>query len=374
MTPTPTHRSAPTRPARTARRLCQITSSLAGLGLAGALVVAVPATANAHNLPAECTATDRIVTCHYGYTGIAQKFIVPEGVTRVAVVAVGAKGGDQGFENTPGFSAGGTGARVFSGHVPVTAGATYFVEVGGPGGEGYRDSVVGGIIGGGGGGGAGYLPGGTGDGAGGYNGGASGGGPEIDYRGGGGGGASDFRSATTLDSRLVVAAGGGGGSNGSGGPGGNAGTAGGGGDLGGGAGDAKSGGAGGTREGAVTGGAGSQGQGGTGAGLVTAGGNQGSGGGGGGLYGGGGGGITQPAPVNGQAQNHTGAGGGGSSLGDFVGLAAPGEQASVVISYEIPVDGGPGTLPDPTPDPTPDPDPCGLLCELTGSLENLLGR
>ena len=109
--------------------------------------------------------------------GAEQQFVVPDGVTSIHVVLIGAQGG---APNT-GWS-GGQGARVTADLV-VTGGSVLFVEVGGNG-----------IHFGG---------------SGGFNGGG------YSYSGGPGGGASDLRTipranAGSLTSRLAVAAGGGG--------------------------------------------------------------------------------------------------------------------------------------------------------------------
>ena len=138
-------------------------------------------------------------------------FTVPAGVTKVHVVAIGAKGGagSSQYAPTPVVSFGG----LATADVAVSPGKVLYVEVGGAGADG--------------------ASGGTGGANGGGNGG-SGGGPG---KGGGGGGASDVRTlpasnGSSLASRLVVAAGGGGGGEGlnpndvTGGDGGNAGSAG----------------------------------------------------------------------------------------------------------------------------------------------------
>jgi hypothetical protein len=127
----------------------------------------------------------------FTYTGSEQTFEVPDGVNGVAVTAVGAPGGSE-------TASGGDGS-VATAIVPVTAGQTLYIEVGGPGAT--RDN--------------------SGDaGKGGWNGGGYGGlgGSEGSFPGAGGGGASDVRTdtisdtpETSLASRLVVAAGGGGG-------------------------------------------------------------------------------------------------------------------------------------------------------------------
>jgi hypothetical protein len=150
----------------------------------------------------------------FGYTGAEQCYVVPAGVTEVAVVAVGAPGG-AGYGRYPDVLSNGqccndaaAGARA-SGDVEVTPGQVLYVEVGGVGGTG---TVAGG------------------GGAGGFNGG-DGDGTVYALTGGGGGGASDVRTVSScqvvedycvetpasLASRLLVAGGGGGGGAGDGG-------------------------------------------------------------------------------------------------------------------------------------------------------------
>jgi hypothetical protein len=184
-------------------------------------------------------------------------WVVPAGVTEIDVVVAGAAGGDQ-------QTLGGQGGRV-SATVPVTAGETLTVTVGGRGEDG-----------------VGATPG-----AGGTGGGGAGG-SSPGRSGAGGGGASDIRQGgSTLTDRVVVA-GGGGGAGGDcvadGGVGGGQTPTAGGGSFGGQPGLANAGGA----AGGGTAIAGVSGDGGTGANAASA--NAG-GGGGGGFYGGGGGGV-----------------------------------------------------------------------------------
>ena len=128
----------------------------------------------------------------FSFTGGEQTFKVPDNVTSLDVVAVGASGGD-GFSLQ---SAGGPGGRgaVASASLPVTPGQTVFVEVGGTGGAG--DGNFGGGLG--------------------FNGGGAG--HNGLWGSGGGGGATDIRTISragvagdSLSSRLLVAGGGGGG-------------------------------------------------------------------------------------------------------------------------------------------------------------------
>jgi adhesin/invasin len=250
-------------------------------------------------LPAGASAAGAVQRDFFA-TGAEQQFVVPAGITEIAVFAAGGKGGygavDGGAVNPGGF-----GAQV-SGSLTVTPGDVIYVEVGGNGG----------------------LPGG------GFNGGGDGGTPGGGGFGGGGGGASDVRlcsrtaatctsSGDTLGSRLLVAAGGGGGgaiesgvAGGAGGganepgasTGGDRGTAGGGG-----AGTSIAGGAGGG--GSAPGQPGDAGQGGN----AADGGFRDGGGGGGGLYGGGAGGNVDGF--------YGGGGGGGSSLVPLAGATLP---------------------------------------------------
>jgi len=276
--------------------------------------------------------------CTYTTTG-EDTFTVPLGVTTIHVVAVGGEGrgdgsgqpGGGGFDSR---SPGGYGATVTA-DIPVTAGNTLYVEVGGNGDGGY----------------------GNGDQAGGSNGGAGGNGGR--WGGGGGGGASDVRTSSAAsglspDPRLVVAGGGGGGGDGyfalAGGIGGNAGGSGGGAGAGGpGGGDPTvptcgpcgcgySGGvggaggiggpAGGGGSGKCSGGggnSGSLGSGGTGGGAdFDAGGG---GGGGGGYYGGGGG---------GGGGFYAGAGGGGGAGSSFVTALATGSPSFSTDATGVP--------------------------------------
>jgi hypothetical protein len=258
-------------------------------------------------------ATPPTMTESFPSTGAQQTFEVPVGVSSIHVEAIGATG-EAGFAG----ALGGAGA-VVAGNLPVTAGETIYVEVGG---AGFNGGGAPGFIGGG-------------------------------Y----GGAASDVRtvplgSTGSLESRLLVAAGGGGGGAGEFGPYGGAGGAAGNpgtnsssetsgaGGAGGGAGTLTGGGSGGTSCGSTgpwTGGAGSLGLGGSGGEAFgfpfTAG-----GGGGGGYMGGGGGeGTCRPEP------NSGGGGGGGGSSFVFggatfssFGAAAPGTAPSISISYPSP--------------------------------------
>ncbi|HEX6164408.1 MAG TPA: glycine-rich protein [Vicinamibacterales bacterium] len=221
----------------------------------------------------------------FNFTGAAQTFTVPAGVTQVNITAYGAQGG-AGAGAGP---AGGLGGSVTA-RITVTPGEVLQVNVGGAGAAG------------------------AGGGAGGFNGGGAAGAGAV--QGGGGGGASDVRQGgVALANRVVVAAGGGGsgpvGTGGTGGAGGGlngsngtAGTAGAAADDGdgGGGGTQAAGGAGGTGSLGADGAAGVSGVGGAGGANASATG----GGGGGGLFGGGGG-------EGANAGAGTGGGGGGGS-------------------------------------------------------------
>ncbi len=243
----------------------------------------------------------RAASVTFNFTGGEQSFVVPEGVSRVHVVAIGGHGGESAV-------AGGAAAQV-GGVLSVSPGQTLYVVVGGVG---------------------------AGGGAGGFNGGAGGG-----FNGGaGGGGASDVRSAPIAaglapERRLIVAAGGGGGGGTgmetTGAAGGDAGSAGGTAEEngGGGAGTPTEGGSGGSGCSGIAE-AGTLGSGAAGGGSIGAGG--GGGGGAGGLYGGGGGGA-------GCNLFGGGGGGGGSSLvpaGGSLVLASPAAVPTVQITYTPP--------------------------------------
>ncbi|MFF4580174.1 hypothetical protein [Streptomyces sp. NPDC001389] len=266
------------------RRHRALTAGALAVGMSFALVpvLAAPATA-----AGTCVQSGNLVTCTFNYTGAADSFTVPAGVTQVGFDAKGASGG----AGSSLFNPGGTGAAgaEVTGTLAVTPGQTLQVNVGGAGTNG----ALGGASG---------VPG-----TGGFNGGANGGATRDGQNtGGGGGGASDIRTGTfDLASRQVTAAGGGAGGGagqaGSGGAGGAGGQSGADGTAGAGGGGAGGGGATPTTPGAAggNGAAGTLGAGGVG-GLAL----QGGGGGGGGVYGGGGG---------GGAFNSAGGGGGGSS-------------------------------------------------------------
>ena len=230
----------------------------------------------------------------FAYSGGAQSFTVPSGITRVTITAAGAQGG---YSDGGGGLGGGLGGSVTA-TIPVTPGQVLTVFVGGIGNNPYD----------------GYGNGG------GFNGGGSGGcGCGAYGFGGSGGGASDVRQGgSALSNRVVVAGGGGGGAfeDTPGGAGG--GVAGGAGSgtpgYGGGGGTATAGGAAGAAGSyptCIVGGAGSAGLGGGGGGSSQTENcsDYGGGGGGGGYYGGGGGGAG-----GGDQGGYLGGGGGGSGF------------------------------------------------------------
>ena len=137
---------------------------LLGLVLAGGWLVAVPSVAQAE-------------TVTFDYTGAAQTWVVPAGVTSASFTVHGAQGGAY-YEDDPRIGLGGRA----TGTITVTPGESLQINVGGAGGA---DS---------------YIT------AGGFN----GGGDSCQF-GGSGGGASDVRRGSfALADRLIVAGGGGG--------------------------------------------------------------------------------------------------------------------------------------------------------------------
>jgi len=132
-------------------------------------------------------ATAQAVT--FSFTGSEQAYVVPVGVTEVAIDAIGAPGGNGCQGGTSGI-----GGEI-SADFAVSPGSVLYVEVGGPGAPGDL--------------GGGFCS--SGSSAGGFNGGGAGGGDAS----GGGGGASDVRTVSaalsySAGSRLIVAGGGGG--------------------------------------------------------------------------------------------------------------------------------------------------------------------
>ncbi|WP_283254023.1 glycine-rich protein [Rhodococcus sp. USK13] len=151
------------------------TSGVCGVAVVGASALLAPGVAvAAPALPTGCVqGSGSTVTCTFTFTGGAQSFTVPEGITSLDVTATGARGGNAASV------LGGFGA-VASRSLPVTPGDALYVLVGGNGGDG--------------------------TGAAGFNGGGASG-----TGAGGGGGASDVRIGTgELADRQIVASGGGG--------------------------------------------------------------------------------------------------------------------------------------------------------------------
>ncbi len=301
----------------------------AALLLVGPLFGLAATAQTARAASGDCVNNNDIFTCTYTFTGAAQSWTVPSGITQATFDLYGAQGSaGQLISDVQG--AGGLGARAQA-TLAVSPGATYQIMVGGAGSGA----------------------------AGGFNGGGQGGTNMGGDYGGGGGGAADVRSGAcaanlscTLADRRVVAGGGGGGGAGpyTGGSGGSGGQIGGDGaidssgdgtpGLGG---TATSGGAGGAiaNFGSIPGAAGQLGTGGAGGNANC--GCDAPGGGGGGLYGGGG--------AGGDA-----GGGGGSSDGPagttFTAGANSGD-GRVVITYGPPI-------PDTTP-PVITPNVAGTL-------------
>jgi hypothetical protein len=262
----------------------------------------------------------------FKFTGAAQSFVVPANVTTITVTAYGASGASQNNYK------GGNGGEIKAA-LPVSAGETLYVVVGG---EGAVDS--------------GYS-----NGLGGFNGGGNGGLPNDFYLSGGygGGGASDVREGNSgTGARVLVAGGGGGpgiwgnsvvggmGGGRIGGPGGGGGGNNGRGGGGGGWNKGGKGGAGGKFFGFKRGERGQDGifvlggDGGGGSYNASAGG----GGGGGGWYGGGGGGSGSGYTSGGGA---SGGGGGGSSHAESKAKvlenkqgAAPAGNGEIIISWQ----------------------------------------
>jgi hypothetical protein len=241
----------------------------------------------------------------FSFTGGAQTFAVPAGVTSIHVQATGAPGGS--FAESGGFGA------VVTSDLSVIPGEVLYVVVGGPGVNVQGSDTIGE--------------------AGGFNGGANGGSGDFDV-GGGGGGASDIRTEpNSLGSRLLVAGGGGGAGSGcvncggNGGDAGQPGAEGEGGGAGGDAGTSTGGGAGGA--GNISGNAADGGLGTGGAGEDGISEDSAGGGGGGGLYGGGGGGEGTDAGGGGGGSSYSG-GSNTTIVADATGTPA------IVITYGVP--------------------------------------
>jgi hypothetical protein len=204
------------------RTLMLLSTMVLTISLAGGL--ALVAGSPAARADVDCQPSGSEVVCTFTYTGAAQSWTVPEGVTQATFEVSGAHGGRDARHNAQGGVGGMARATI-----DVTPADTLQVTVGGAG----ADGVIGApnaIVAGG---------------AGGFNGGAAGGSADgiaggSGESGGGGGGASDIRFDTddsgdfALAERIIVAGGGGGAGASIGGGGGGAG----GGSEGGGGGDA----------------------------------------------------------------------------------------------------------------------------------------
>jgi len=167
--------------------------TILGLILAGSLLFAVgPAHA------ASCVTGATTTTCLFLYTGAAEDWIVPAGVTSAVFDVHGAQGGDFAPVSVLPGGFGGKGGRVQA-TLALTPGETLHLRVGGRGGDGFIEIDTGS---------------GTRTVAGGFNGGGTNtftcDACEINL-GGSGGGSSDVRtSGDGLADRLLVAGGGGG--------------------------------------------------------------------------------------------------------------------------------------------------------------------
>jgi uncharacterized repeat protein (TIGR01451 family) len=298
----------------TKRKLLALSTTAAVIG---GLTVAV-ATAPPAQAQLDCAQ-------RFDFTGGAQQFVVPDGITQIEVEIAGAAGGDA-TGSADNIGDGGFGALVTGGVIPVVEDDVITVIVGGEGGPAASDDNDGDGDNDGGVGGFGY------DGT--LTGGQSGGdgGDATIYHGGGGGGGA----SAVLDNGVLVASAGGGGGGSHGGDGGDGGGTGEDGDsvgtappeaFGGGATNTAGGTGGAGSEGGDDGEDGVQGAGGAGGAALNTNGNDQSngggdagGGGGGGQFGGGGAGGGEATSPGG------GAGGGGGSSEVLSGDVTPGQQ------------------------------------------------
>src|SRR5207248_5863741 len=85
----------------------------------------------AFELASEHRAAASAGTATFTYSGVSESFVVPAGVTSIAVIAYGASGGAGGYG-----AGGGTGGRAHASSLSVTPGAVLQVNVGGAGGGG----------------------------------------------------------------------------------------------------------------------------------------------------------------------------------------------------------------------------------------------
>src|SRR5262245_30756235 len=165
-------------------RLGVLRLALLGLVAAGATLAALGWSSPAAAFPVNCTPAPGVIRCVFAYTGRAQSWTVPAGITEATFDVFGAEGG-----SVLDFSVGGLGGEATA-TIPLTPGDTLRIMVGGQGQDVFSGGAAGGFNGGG-------------------NGGIGGFGT-----GGGGGGASDVRiGGTSLSARAIVAGGGGGAAN-----------------------------------------------------------------------------------------------------------------------------------------------------------------
>jgi hypothetical protein len=163
------------------RTLMLLSTMVVAVLLAGGL--ALVAVSPAARADVDCLPSGSVVVCTFTYTGAAQSWTVPEGVTQATFDVYGAEGGREPI----GGRIGGGGALAHA-TIDVTPDDTLQVNVGGGGAEGTSNGAVS---------------------AGGFNGGADSG--IGTNTGGGGGGASDIRTGHfALADRIIVAGGGGG--------------------------------------------------------------------------------------------------------------------------------------------------------------------
>ena len=159
---------------------------VASVGLSALCALALALAGRADAQPS-CSQSGSTITCTFGYTGAAQTWTVPPGVTTATFDVQGAPGGVG-----AGLNSGGGGGEATA-DLPLAPGTTVTLVVGGAGGSPGPCSGAGG---------------------GGFNGGAAGGAYSFGGctdGGGGGGGASDVRiGGSALTDRVLVAGGGGG--------------------------------------------------------------------------------------------------------------------------------------------------------------------
>jgi hypothetical protein len=169
------------------RTLMLLSTMVLAISLAGGL--ALVALSPAARADVDCQPSGSEVVCTFTYTGAAQSWTVPEGVTQATFEVSGAQGGWDARHSAQGGVGGMARATI-----DVTPDDTLQVNVGGAGADGVTgppNAIVAG-------------------GAGGFNGGAAGGSGSLTGAGGGGG-ASDIRTgAFALAERIIVAGGGGG--------------------------------------------------------------------------------------------------------------------------------------------------------------------